>query len=295
MNTYIKKPSYIKRTQFSNKNFCKNSLCPKDYRELITKNENTVNFNDFIIEKYRGKEIGSDAYMKQSKYKFLKTTNISSDFCLSDEKSEYCKPINLIFPKKNDLLIVKDGAGDGLGEVCIYNKENNDNLDTISSGILGVKINQDYLYYVTSFIKSQHFKDYININTAQGSTIRHSKEIAFEYSIPFPTIKNHKNKQDIEKLISILTKNLIDKEEQIKDKNRSINKKIDKELEENQKIDKFKYNYPNISNIKKEKRLDTGLYTNKYKQYEYKITNYNNGYYFLFLSYLRYYSSNKTI
>jgi hypothetical protein len=83
-------------------------------------------------------------------------------------------------------------------------------------------------------LKSQHFKNYIDLNTAQGSTIRHSKQIAIDYQIPFPSKNNHQEPEEIENLVSLIIQNLIDKEEQIKLKNKIIDEKIEKELRENQ-------------------------------------------------------------
>ena len=77
MKSYIHKPLSIKKSDlFDRKDFCKYSLCPKDYRKLKGTNTNLKVFSDFITKKFRGKEIGSDAYMKKSNYRFLKTVNL---------------------------------------------------------------------------------------------------------------------------------------------------------------------------------------------------------------------------
>ena len=53
--------------------------------------------------------------------------------------------------------------------------------------------------------------------------------------IPFPTTTNHLNPEKVEALVSLIVQNIIDKEEQIKIKNKQIDELIEKELRDNQK------------------------------------------------------------
>ncbi|MDA9231009.1 hypothetical protein N9O56_00360 [Rickettsiales bacterium] len=266
--------------KFSDKEFSFYSFSARDYRKLHIVNENLIKLSDLLEEKHKaGKEIGSENYMKKSKYRFLKTVNISRNYTLDEASIEYCKPENKVFPKKNEILIVKDGAGNGLGEVALYSYDNKENFDSLSAGIIAIDVKEDFRFYVLGILKSQHFKDYIDINTAQGSTIRHAKLIALDYKIPFPTINNNQNPEKIEKLVSIITQNIIDKEEKINEKNKKIDELIEKELRENQKSENnFKYAYPKISEIKKESRLDTGIYEREFKEIDFLIRNYEGGY-----------------
>lgn len=270
----------ISINKFSDKEFSLFSFSARDYRRLLLKNANTIKLKDLLEKKYKvGKEIGSENYMKKSKHRFLKTVNISNNFLLEEISIEYCKPKNKVFPKKDEILIVKDGAGNGLGEVCLYPHENKDNLDSISAGIISIQVNEEKKYYLFCILKSQHFKDYIDLSTAQGSTIRHSKLIALDYEIPFPTTKNNPNPENIEKIVSLIAQNIIDKEEQIKAKNKLIDEKIEQELRENQKENSFSYTYPRISEIKEERRLDTGLYETEYKNFNFLVKNYAEGFF----------------
>jgi restriction endonuclease S subunit len=266
--------------KFSDKEFSLYSFSARDYRKLHIVNENLIKLSDLLEEKHKaGKEIGSENYMKKSKYRFLKTVNISKNYILDETSIEYCKPENKVFPKKNEILIVKDGAGDGLGEVALYPYDNSENLDSLSAGIIAINIKEEKRYYVFGLLKSNHFKNYIDLNTAQGSTIRHAKLIALDYKIPFPTTNNHQEPEKIEKLVSIITQNIIDKEEKINEKNKKIDKLIEKELQENQKSENnFKYSYPKISEIKKESRLDTGIYEKEFKEIDFLIRNYGGGF-----------------
>ena len=274
MKTYYKRNKFITISWLSKKYFNKNSLCSKDYRELLTLNKNLFPLSDFITSKSVWKEIGSESYMKKSKHRFLKTVNISDWFLLDEARVEYCKPENKIFPQKWDILIVKDGWWNWLWEIWYYNLDNENNYDSLSSWLIRVTIKKEKKFYILGLLKSQHFKNYIDLNTAQGSTIRHSKRIAIDYRIPFPSKNNHQEPEKIENLVSLITQNLIDKEEQIKLKNKIIDEKIEKELRENQISWKYEYYFPTISWIRETSRLDTWLYWQKFKEFYSLVENY---------------------
>jgi len=110
---------------------------------------------------------------------------------------------------------------------------------------------------------------------------RMEKEYFDRLIIPFPTQKQNDKPKDVEKLVSLITQNIIDKEEQIKFKNQLIDSEIEKELKANQKSTALQYAYPKLSELKKENRLDTTIYTPKYKVFENLILNYTDGYFFL--------------
>lgn len=295
MFNFTKYINTIKKSSFSNKDFCKNSLCPLDYKELITNNNNQIPLKNLVVKHMKGKDPGSNDYMKSSRFRFLKTGNMDADYCINDSLVEYCKPpTKNIFPQKNDIFVAIDGKGDGLGEVSLYNKDNSKHLDTIASGILCLTIQSQKLYYVLGFLKSEHFKTFIDINTAQGSTMRHSKLISLEYRIPFPTKKNNNNPDEIEQLLSVLVRNIIDKEENIKARKKIIDDIIQNELNK-RKIDFYcDYKLPRISEIKESLRLDTGLYTKNYKNLSDKIKYYKNGYFSIPIKYIKSGSTPKT-
>ena len=97
--------------------------------------------------------------------------------------------------------------------------------------------------------------------------------------IPFPTIKNHTSPEKIKEYVSLLVQNIIDKEGRIREKHKLIDDKVKKELAENQNHNRFKFNYPKISEIKKETRLDTGLYEKGFKKIDNLINNYKHGFF----------------
>ena len=272
MIDYIKEERTVKSIQ--NKNFARYSLSPRDYRTLNIQNPNLKFLSDFVIKHFVGKEIGAEAYARiKTKYRFLKTSNIQSSCLLDDSSTEYMFPCGKkgCYPQKNDILIAKDGNGDGLGEACLYTFDNIDHHDMISSGIHCLRIDEKYLFYVLAFIKSKYFKAYFDLNTAQGSTIRHGKDISLKFQIPFP---NQKNRESIEKYVSLLMQDIIDKEMQINKKNNQIDALISGELSKTQKESNYVWKYPHKEDILNEGRLDTGLYCQKYKQIEHLVRNY---------------------
>lgn len=274
--SYISKPKSIKSSSLRE---VRTSFCPKDYRVIQFKNTNRLKLSELIDDNFQGQEIGSEAYFKNSKYRFLKTVNITEKIILDETSIEYCIPIGTRKPKQENIFIVKDGAGNGLGEVCYYHIENTKGFDFISAGVLAINVKLKHRFYVLGILKSQHFKDFVNLNTPEGSTIRHSKKIALDYFVTFPTIKNNNKPTDIQNYLSLLVQNLIDKEKQFNSKNLLIDTLIEKELNNNQKADKYEFKYPTINEIRKEARTDTILYTDRYKRLEFLITNYKNGFF----------------
>ena len=275
MINYITKPKSIKSTEFDKQ---RSSLCPKDYRKLYNSNQNVKPLSSLINNHFQGHEIGSEAYVKKSKYRFLKTANISNEFLIDENSIEYCHPIGLQNPEYGNILIVKDGGESGLGEVCYYNLDNTELLDGISAGILAINVIDEYKFYVLGLLKSQHFKDFINLKTPEGSTIRHSKKVALEYLLSFPSSKNEANNKEIITFVGLIVQNIIHKEEEIKRKNKLIDTLISTELEKNQKENNYNFSLPKISMIKaNQNRLDSGTYGKEFKKIELLINNYKFG------------------
>jgi hypothetical protein len=89
--------------------------------------------------------------------------------------------------------------------------------------------------------------------------------------IPFP------EQQEVQELVSLMTQNIIDKEQQIREKNKKINFLIHEELETHSNIH---ITYPASTEIKENNfRFDTGLYSNEYKSIKLAIETYEHGYF----------------
>jgi hypothetical protein len=279
MSNFIYIPKTIKMSSLKSNRF---SLNPKDYRCLTETTSNCKEkINILQTNEFQGKEISSENYLNISNYRFLKTVNIGDSFITDESSIEYCVPVNDRIPQKGDILIVKDGGSDGLGESCLYEKDNINGTDSISAGILCLRFPEEIKYYILGMLKNPHFKSFVSFNTPQGSTIRHSKKIALTYSITFPDNKIYLNDKDIQNFVSDLVRNIIDKETKIKEKNSKIDRLIFKELENNQNEANFNYKFPRITSILEENRLNSNLFSKKYKDNEYKILNYNNGFTFI--------------
>ena len=80
MKSYITQVSVINKNSFDDRAF---SLSGKDYRKLeVSTNSKTL--SSLIQNSYQGKEIGSASYMKRSKYRFIKTVNLTNNFGISE-------------------------------------------------------------------------------------------------------------------------------------------------------------------------------------------------------------------
>ncbi len=272
---YFIKPQNITVSQIRNKL----SFSSGDYRILELDNSNIKVLKSLVKKELKGCPTNSKYFVKKSQFRFLKTNNISEKYLLDESIIEYSKPILKSHPEKGDILIAKDGAGEGLGECVYYNKHNKNN-DTICGEILGLTIKDDK-YYVLGMLKSQHFKDYVDLNTRKGSTLRHSKKVSLSYSICFPTKTNYKNPDLITEFVSSIVQNIIDKEEKISQKYDQINFLIQRELHSNQLKNNFIYHLPKLSDIRPHYRFDSGLYSKEFKEIYHIIINYRGGSSFL--------------
>lgn len=277
---FIKTKTSVKISELFNKAHTENTLSASDCKDLIIKNNNCVILRNLTNKIILGKEIGSEQYLPKSDHRFLKTTNINRNFQIDEKNIEYCTPNIKANPKKNNILIVKDGGGDGLGEVSIYPYDNKNNKDSISAGIIAIELKENIRNYVFGVLKSNFFKNYIDLNTPQGSTIRHSKMVALNFNVPFPTHKNNEKPKLVEDFVSVLVQNIINKEEQIKEKNNFIDKKIKDSLGE------YK-NLPNeekitISKLKNNNfKMDSGIYGELVKETDFLIKSNKKGFFVL--------------
>lgn len=96
MKSYKKDVLSIKISEINSES--RFSLSSKDYAKFQIVTQNTKKLDDLLVVKPKfGREIGSDFYMKNSSYRFLKTVNISDGYLLNLGTVEYCKPGNTVF------------------------------------------------------------------------------------------------------------------------------------------------------------------------------------------------------
>lgn len=196
---------------------------PSAHRNIVqTCGSALKNQVDFM---FNGSEIGSASYVSKSQHRFLKTANIQNDLLIDLSTMEYCKKVESVCLEGNEILIAEDGGGDGLGESCLYVKDPQ-YKDYICNGILALRIKDDSKRsFILGFLKSKYFKEYIDNNTAKASTLRHSNGVAKDFILP-----EYDNTNDSHLLLSMMVDNLIDKENQIISKNKSIDLCITTEL-----------------------------------------------------------------
>jgi len=253
--------------------FSKNSFSPSDYNSLDMQNKNFVLLRKLIHKPISGKEIGSKEYLRKSNKYFIRTRALTEDSYLLDYLSEGITPIrpqsfidNKL--KAGDILLCKDS---NVGEVVILNRDLPNY--SICGGLKILRAKKDK-YYLFAFLKSEFFKNQILLMTSRGATMKHSKELWMDAKIPYP---NQKNSQDIINSIERLVKLKIYKEAEFRRNYFKIITIIKNELDKNQKNKSFLYSFPTILDLKKELRLDAGLFCEDYKREQFRIKNYKYG------------------
>lgn len=273
-NSYIKIPESISFNTIEEKDF---TLSSSQYMDLIMPNKNFKYVRDFLSRPLNrtdlGNEIGSINYIGRSPFYFLRTKALQSHTYLLETTSETAIPIlpnsfiksNL---KEGDLLISKDS---NIGEMVILDKDYPNYMT--SGAIYRLPVNENK-YYLLAFIKHQIFREQIDFMVPKGATIRHAKTIFLDCKIPFP---NKKSKETI-RYIELLTQAIINKEKLIKERHQNILKIIETELKDNQKRKSFKFEFPSISELVLNNRLDATFYSEKHKSLIFPTLNYSNGY-----------------
>lgn len=271
MKSYIHKPLTTKKNSLFNSK----SLSPYSYRMINYKNTNVEVLQNLLVENKKGFEPGSDNYISFSENYFIRIGDMSdNDFIITQNKNTIkIKPpvITKSLLKKGDICYQ---TASNVGNVCIY-----DGKDAYyNSHIRKLSFKKDK-FYIFAFLKSSFCRNQVDIGGSIKGVDNFSEAYLLNTFIPYPTQKHNDNPKDVEKLVSLITQNIIDKEEQIKLKNQLIDSQIEKELKENQKSTALQYSYPKLSELKKENRLDTGLYEKSYKLNYSLIETYSNGYF----------------
>lgn len=133
-------------------------------------------------------------------------------------------------------------------------------------------ITKEYLF---SILRTDFFIEQILGFLNRGMYPRLDKEAMKHILIPIP-----KNKE-ILNYITIMTQAYLNKLDLIKNRHQSILEKIEKELLDNQKDNSFTFNLPTFNEVESVDRLDTGVYSKKFKEIDFLIKNYQYGYFFI--------------
>lgn len=254
------------------------ALSPYSYRFIDFKNTNFLTVWELLIDKIKWFEPWSDKYIEFWNNYFIRISELDNNNYLFDISNDTKR----ILPTDNKKIINKWDicyqTASNVWNVCIFEWEN----AYYNSHIYKLVFDESKKYYIFAILKNSFWKQQVDIWWSIKWVDNFSESYLLNTVIPLPTKNNNQNPQDIEKLVSIMVQNLIDKEEQIKIKNIRIDELIENELNNNQKDwVELSYKLPRISEILNEWRLDTWLYNYKYKQLFNKIFNYNNWYFLI--------------
>lgn len=279
MSTFLIKPQSINKSDILGK---VHSLHPSEYKKISIKNPNLKSIGKLVEFEGVGEQIDVDEYLKfNSNYKLVTISNMQK--CIIDiNKGENIAPktYNLSSKKlkKGDILISRNAS---LGKITYVNKNFK---GILNGGISVLRIEDCYKFFVFAFFMVDYGVDYLTVLTSGGGTQQNAKrQNLLDVKVPFPTLCNHKNPELVTKYVSLLVQNIIDKEEQIEIKSKSIDKIFLDELT-NEKNSSPVYKHPTISKLKSGNRLDTIIYSKRYFRYDSLIKSYKNGYFFLELS-----------
>lgn len=260
----------IKIKDILNNNF---RLSPSNYNTTITaENDNLIEISNFIEKIDKGTEIGAQNYVDFSEYHFLRTSAFNADYySLKIDNNSLLNIVPHNFIKKNlkkdAILICKDS---NVGEVSILDTDLPNTM--FSSGINRIYFKRNpKLFY--ALMKNFNFKKQLTWLIPKGATLKHAKDLYLKCKVP--KVTNEKDIQYIENLVDII----VNKEIEIKKKKNNIDNFIVNEIDKNQKSNQYAYIHPSISELKKINRLDTGNYTKEFKNIDFKLKNYKNGYF----------------
>ncbi len=271
---YTAVPQEISSSEIASNEY---SLSSSQYRQVIIPNKNYIFVKDFLSRDLQrsdlGVEVGSLSYISWSPKFFFRTKGLQSHSLLPDVTSESITPVNpKVFVNQNlkagDLIISKDS---NIGEIIILDQ---DYPDFMLSGALYKLPVAKWKFYLLAFIKHSCFREQLDTLTPMSSTIRHAKTKFLECKVPLPT----QNQNEVIRYVEELTKAAINKEKEIKRKHNLIHETIKEELENNQKLNKFVYEFPGLEELRNTGRIDTNLFTPKFKKQEFLIKNYENGF-----------------
>lgn len=223
---YTITPEFIKFSDINKDDFILSSSL---YEKVNFKNTNGILLKELLScslsNEFKGSDVGSDNYVDQSPYTFLRTKALQDFNYLPDFNKESLlrikpssfKEMNL---KKDDLILSKDS---NIGEIVILDDDYPKMM--MSGALYKLPIKKDK-YYIFAFIKHSAFREQLDLLVPKGATIRHAKTLFLECAIIFPTNNREKTINYVETLV----KSVIKKEKLIKLRHDKILNSIAKKL-----------------------------------------------------------------
>lgn len=277
MNKYITKEKSINVNKLIKSGY---SLSPFSYRTVECANKKIKTLAELILQKNKGFEPGSDKYTTHGKNYFVRITDLSTTNYTFYETEDTIKISSEGINSKKQQILKGDlcfQTASDVGNVCIYNGE----PAYYNSHIIKLEFEESLKYYIFGILKSEFGRAQVDVGGSIKGVDNFNEELLLNINIPFPNHEEDSINDNIIKYISVIVKNIINKEECIKDKNRNIDILISKELDDNQKEEKFIYSYPTRDLFITSGRMDASIYEEKVKRIEFKIKNYKNGYYYM--------------
>lgn len=271
---YIDVPKFTTLNEILSKNY---SLSATQYKTFCIENKNQKFLSEFLdrelLRTDLWSEVWSETYIDKSDYYFLKTKALQEKSYLldiDDESVLNITPKNFTdyHLKKWDIIISKDS---NVWEIVILDR---DYANTMLCWWLYRLPISKHKFYLLAFVKSDLFRQQIDYLVPRWSTIKHGKKIFLDCKIPIP----NKNSEKTINYVEMLMKAIINKEIAIKNKHKKIMDLIEKELKGHQKDNKFSFSLPTINEILWLDRMDSSLYSSEFKEKEFLINNYINGF-----------------
>lgn len=274
MKSYIIKPKSVKKSEIVEREYIFSASRHSDIQ---------INSNfDFLVNliNISKKSVSLKNQKKYFNYVEIGSINTTTGYVEPTYKKSIDISTDSVYQlQKDDILI--STVRTYLGGIGIVNQKEQDFVASKALIVLRELKKDINKYYLFGILRTSFFIEQTNLILNDSMYPRMDKDSFDKLKIPFPTITNHTNPEKVETLVSLIVQNIIDKEKQIKLKNKQIDELIEKELRENQKAGSFSYSYPKISDLKEETRLDTGIYEREFKKMSKLIENYSNGNYFL--------------
>lgn len=266
---YIKIPVTISLKEIQKNNYC---FAPSKYSRFTpNKDLAYMTLNELITESVKKTKIN-----KNFKYKYSEIGDINVKNGFVDNSCYYGINMPSDNPKiiqKHDIVVstVRTYRG-GIG--YITDDSTNQCCSPAMIVIKDVKpiVTKEYLFAI---LRNEFFIEQVLGFLNRGIYPRLDKEAIKHIVIPIP-----KEKSTLD-YITALIKAYLNKIKLIKERHQAILELIKKELLDNQKDNVFSYNLPTIEEIQNIGRLDTGIYSQQFKEIAFIINNYQNGVFFV--------------
>ncbi|MGG5342097.1 restriction endonuclease subunit S [Enterococcus sp. AZ192] len=255
------------------------SLSALDYRAMSNSSESEgIAMIDLITTMEKGFEPGSENYVEESSYKFLRISDLDDDsaviFLTNEVKN--IKSVNLDKQvRKGDILYQ---TASNVGNVCFYYDEK---PAFYNSHLLKLDLKMEDKFYVFAFLKSSFSKTALNVSGSIKGVDNFRKDIIENQKIVFPNKENYKDPNLIKQYVELLMESIIQKEIEIKEKNEQIDAFFSEELNKDSDQFKLNYSYPTKTQFLIDNRLDSHVFSRDYKLIEHNIKQYSDGFFYL--------------